>query len=974
MKQAFFIIFIFYTNLNATGTWMWNNRTHGELKWTTIETKNFNVHYHQGIREIALKGASIAEQVRPTLIKQMNLDTLPKLDIVLTSEDEILNGFALPANYTIIWVDQNDASLWSGDEKWLRTVLAHELQHLVYNNTVKGPWWLPEPMNYLAHRTPAWLVEGMAEYYTEKWRPWRFEMSHRGHVIRNTVSKIRDPHNDGFSKTLYLADRFGDSTITKILNFRNKLGYLDFEHSFKKHTGITVKQFNEDWRRLMNTFYYGQRSQKETLNEAGLVRKLPVKRVVAFDYFSDTNRIAIVGQLSKGQGDLSLILATRDTLKEKKTRKKRLKKSKKTGKKPKKVKPIWKLKELDHGRFGEINNNLDVSPDGEKIVYPKYGYGKNQSLGYDIYVFDLLTKKKTVLIKSKRANYPKFSPDGKSILFVAHKNSTSQLYTMNMNSNKIKQITNNQGDVQIITPNWKPDGKAIAFAMSGEDGQMDIYVIDIQTRALKQITDSAEADAFPVWHPDSEQISYTGYYNNSPNLYTYNFKTNQTVQNTDLWNMYWSMDWNKELSTVTAMTLNTVDSSRVVEIDPSRSIEPTKITMNSMFYSWRNKTPDHSISNINSKSSVEIVSEKKYNFIKHLRHLGTFVFPDERSLFYQGAFTDALGRHSFGATIFTDYDSLNSLYFQYQNSSGFPIDFFWGLDIYNDANFQLQFYNKNRSYIEVYNGASIWIKMPYNFGRSQSVNHIFLSSLQFVNRNIISNSPVPSNTVFEKPDIGNESSLKFSYIFLKKRQHQKNMLSPDQGVGLSISYKNATSQLWGVFDYNKLRLDTYTNLKIGPFVLYGRGQYEIVSGNSPNQETPAIVDIPNYYLMGTITPGREYMAPRGFSGKPRFGNRAFMGTIELRTPILPVDFLELLNIIKLGSPTFALVSDFGDAWDSKLNIKKSVMTYGFEFRTAFKIANMPVIILGYGFAQKPSLWSKQISPDSYLKMTLINPF
>ena len=204
-----------------------------------------------------------------------------------------------------------------------------------------------------------------------------------------------------------------------------------------------------------------------------------------------------------------------------------------------------------------------------------------------------------------------------------------------MNSNKTKQITNNQGDVQIITPNWKPDGKAIAFAMSGEDGQMDIYVIDIQTRALKQITDSAEADAFPVWHPDSEQISYTGYYNNSPNLYTYNFKTNQTVQNTDLWNMYWSMDWNKELSTVTAMTLNTVDSSRVVEIDPSRSIEPTKITMNSMFYSWRNKTPDHSISNINSKSSVEIVSEKKYNFIKHLRHLGTFVLPDERSLFYQ---------------------------------------------------------------------------------------------------------------------------------------------------------------------------------------------------------------------------------------------------------------------------------------------------------------------------------------------------
>ena len=60
----------------------------------------------------------------------MSLDSLPRLDIIFTSEDEVLNGFAMPSNNTIIWVDQNDAALWNGDEKWLRTVLAHELQHL----------------------------------------------------------------------------------------------------------------------------------------------------------------------------------------------------------------------------------------------------------------------------------------------------------------------------------------------------------------------------------------------------------------------------------------------------------------------------------------------------------------------------------------------------------------------------------------------------------------------------------------------------------------------------------------------------------------------------------------------------------------------------------------------------------------------------------------------------------------------------
>ena len=124
--------FISFSILYGMGTWIFNNRSHGELRWSTIKTEHFDVHYHDDIREIAVRGASMAEQIRPILMKQMSITNLPRLDIAFTAEDEVLNGFAVSANYTIIWVDQNDAALWNGDEKWLRTVLAHELQHLVY--------------------------------------------------------------------------------------------------------------------------------------------------------------------------------------------------------------------------------------------------------------------------------------------------------------------------------------------------------------------------------------------------------------------------------------------------------------------------------------------------------------------------------------------------------------------------------------------------------------------------------------------------------------------------------------------------------------------------------------------------------------------------------------------------------------------------------------------------------------------------
>ncbi len=132
--KYFTTVFILATSLlQATGAWMMSGRTHPELNWHTIETDHFDVHYHEGIRDIAVKGASIAEQVRPILMEQMGLDTLRRLDIVFTTEDEVLNGFAMPSNHTVIWVDQNDAALWAGDEKWMRTVLAHELQHLVFS-------------------------------------------------------------------------------------------------------------------------------------------------------------------------------------------------------------------------------------------------------------------------------------------------------------------------------------------------------------------------------------------------------------------------------------------------------------------------------------------------------------------------------------------------------------------------------------------------------------------------------------------------------------------------------------------------------------------------------------------------------------------------------------------------------------------------------------------------------------------------
>ena len=77
--------------------------------------------------------------------------------------------------------------------------------------------------------------------------------------------------------------------------------------------------------------------------------------------------------------------------------------------------------------------------------------------------------------------------------------------------------------------------------------------------------------------------------------------------------MYKGTTWNKRLGTISSMTLNTTDSSRIIDIDPSRAITPTEVSMNPEFSTWRIKSPDNPLIDINSKP-VKIINKEYIDF------------------------------------------------------------------------------------------------------------------------------------------------------------------------------------------------------------------------------------------------------------------------------------------------------------------------------------------------------------------------
>jgi Tol biopolymer transport system component len=60
---------------------------------------------------------------------------------------------------------------------------------------------------------------------------------------------------------------------------------------------------------------------------------------------------------------------------------------------------------------------------------------------------------------------------------------------------------------EIDTPSFAPDGKRIVFSAL-KDGFSDLFVYDLETKALRHLTEDAFADLQPVWSPDGRQIAF----------------------------------------------------------------------------------------------------------------------------------------------------------------------------------------------------------------------------------------------------------------------------------------------------------------------------------------------------------------------------------------------------------------------------------------------------------------------------------
>ncbi len=469
------------------------------LRFRTIVTARFDIHFHQGMEEAARRLARLSEEVAASLDATLGRPAA-RVQVVLVNQDDLPNGWATPLPYNLIEIGaagpRGESAIGNSDD-WLRLVFTHEYAHIVHLERSGG--WIGglrralgrNPVLFPNLTLPLWSIEGIATFEESA-------ETGRGRVpagdFRQIVSRAAAagqfepldraggglddwpagdaPYAYGALFHRYLADRFGRESLRRLTDEAGRrLPYLG-ARAFGTVFGASLGRLWSDF-------------------EAEMRGKAPAAPLTATRVTD--HGFTVAGPRFDADGGLYYSIVNPDGF------------------------PA--LMALEPGVSGPRRVTTRylgerVAPAGALVVFDQVDVQANVGLQRDLYAFEPAVNRQTRLTRGMRAGDPDVSPDGRMLAFTIQRDDRRDLLIAPLRRDPDPSLEASLTLVsapgtELASPQWSPDGRWIAAERRVPGGLPAIVLVEAATRSITAVAAFPSSRCVsPSWMPDGRRLLF----------------------------------------------------------------------------------------------------------------------------------------------------------------------------------------------------------------------------------------------------------------------------------------------------------------------------------------------------------------------------------------------------------------------------------------------------------------------------------
>ncbi len=515
------------------------------VRWYTVVTPHFRIHYHGGLEELAQRIADVAEHAGTELSPELGYVPAEVTNIVIADDAEFANGFAstLPYNAIRLFATAPDDMSPLGEyDEWVAELVTHEYTHILQIDNVSG---VPGMVNAIFGKTlvpnqlqPRWILEGLAVAMESRHttagrlRSSQFDMLLRADVLDGRLARLDQISNParrwpggnlwylyGSKFVEWITSVYGPETYGAVAaDYGASVIPWGINRAIRRATGLTYEELYEGWRRDLEQ-RYGE--QARAVRARGLREG---RRLTARGWQAAEPRFAPAKcdggryvYYQRDDGDTTAGIYRLDLEHEDEDA---------------------ELIAASAGRVVTFDEHCNLIFDHTPPSRRRYHFYDLMRLPHGERAPHGIERNRERLTVGRRAREPDVSPDGRLITYVTNRAGTTTLRLAELTSggelvHERRLVPSARYD-QVYTPRFSPDGKHIAYSAWTRGGYRDIRIVEVASGRFSELWHDRAIDLQPTWSPDGKWLYFASDRTGISNIYAYELASGDLFQVTNV--------------------------------------------------------------------------------------------------------------------------------------------------------------------------------------------------------------------------------------------------------------------------------------------------------------------------------------------------------------------------------------------------------------------------------------------------------